>query len=59
MFLLPEAKYELQHGDQVTFADIGCVYLREDNASKVRHTPIDRPLQNSAANLVQFHCDRI
>lgn len=37
MFLLPEAKYELQPGDQLMFADICCVYLREGagNTSKV------------------------
>ena len=42
MFLLPEAKYELQSGDQLMFADISCVYLREGavNIAKVRQMQI-------------------
>jgi len=42
MYLLPEAKYELQSGDQLMFADISCVYLREgaENIAKVRHMQI-------------------
>ncbi|KAI0227640.1 hypothetical protein LSAT2_021846 [Lamellibrachia satsuma] len=44
MFLLPEAKYELQPGDQLMFADICCVYLREGagNTSKVRNEAVNK-----------------
>ncbi len=35
MFLTPEVRYELKNDDQLNFADIQCVYLRNDILSKV------------------------
>ena len=35
LFLCPQVRYELRDGDELTFADVYCVYLKSTNKQRV------------------------
>jgi len=56
LFLCPQVRYELKDGDELTFADVHCVYLKSSNKQQVMIMSLSvfNPLKSRGVNWLHF-----